>query len=79
MSAGKILGRNYDVEPEDARRGYVAPHPGDHDEAAADREMADAERAVVMGTADAEQSARVDAIGGARTHEERRRLWMQRD
>ena len=78
MGAGKIIGRKYDVEPEDARRGYVAPHPGDHDEAAADREMADAERAVVMGTADDEMSARVAALGDARTHEERRRLWMQR-
>ena len=74
---GNGAGRKYGVEPEDARRGYVAPHPGDRDEAAADRAMADAERAVAMGTASAEQSAHVDAIGEARSHEERRRLWMQ--
>lgn len=66
-------------EPDDAHRGYVAPHPDDRAEAAADREMADAERAVVMGTADERQAMRVSAIGGARTHEERRRQWMGLD
>lgn len=59
-------------EPEDARRGWVAPTPADTEEAAADRAMADAERAVVEGTATDEQRARVDRMGGARTHEGRR-------
>lgn len=64
------------VEPEDARRGMIAPMPQDNAEAKADREMADAERAVAMGTANAEQAAAVDRISDARTHEERRRLWL---
>lgn len=64
------------VEPEDARRGMIAPMPHDNVEAQADRDMADAERAVAMGTASPEQAAAVDRISQARTHEERRRLWL---
>lgn len=66
-------------EPEDARRGMVAAVPGDVDEARADREMADAERAVATGTASEEQRAAVDRIAHARTQEERRSVWMRRD
>lgn len=64
------------IEPEDARRGFIAPMPHDNDEARADRDMADAERAVALGSATAEQAADVDRISDARTHEERRRLWL---
>ncbi|GAA4853673.1 hypothetical protein GCM10023201_54170 [Actinomycetospora corticicola] len=66
----------YAGEPEDARRGQVVALPTDVDEAKADREMADAERAVALGTASEEQRAAVDRIAHARTHEERRSLWM---
>jgi hypothetical protein len=65
------------VEPEDAHRGQVNPLPGDADEARADREMADAERAVAQGAASPEQARLVDTIFDARTHEERRRLWLE--
>jgi hypothetical protein len=64
------------VEPEDAHRGMIAPLPHDNAEAKADRDMADAERAVAMGAASADQAAAVDRISDARTHEERRRLWL---
>jgi hypothetical protein len=66
----------YAGEPEDARRGQVVALPTDVDEAKADREMADAERAVALGTASEEQRAAVDRIAHARTQEERRSLWM---
>jgi hypothetical protein len=66
------------AEPEDARRGRIAPMPGDAEEARADREMAEAERAVALGTASVQQARGVDAIAHARTHEERRRLWLAR-
>ncbi|WP_285653040.1 hypothetical protein [Actinomycetospora sp. NBRC 106375] len=59
-------------EPEDARRGWVAPTPADADEAAIDRAMAEAERAVAEGTATDEQRDRVRRMGDARTHEQRR-------
>jgi hypothetical protein len=59
-------------EPEDARRGWLAPTPADADEAALDRAMADAERAVVLGTATDEQRDMVDRTGAARSHEQRR-------
>jgi malic enzyme len=65
------------AEPEDARRGYIAPTPNDAREARADREMAAAERAVAQGAASTEQARLVDAISEARTHEERRRLWLE--
>jgi hypothetical protein len=65
------------TEPEDAHRGYVAPTPADVDEARADRDMADAERAVAQGVASEEQARLVDRISDARTHEERRRLWLE--
>ena len=72
-SNGPSRGRG---EPADARRGRIAPTPGDADEARADREMAEAERAVAQGAASEEQAALVDRISGARSHEERRRLWL---
>lgn len=59
-------------EPEDARRGWVAPTPADADEAAADRAMAAAERAVATGTATEDQRAGVERMAEARTHEQRR-------
>lgn len=65
------------AEPEDARRGSIASVPVDADEARADRELAAAERAVAQGAASAEQIRRVGRIGQARTHEERRRLWLE--
>jgi hypothetical protein len=64
------------VEPQDARRGFVNPTPGDVDEARADREMAEAERAVAQGEASTEQARLVHTISDARTHEDRRRLWL---
>lgn len=68
---GSVEGRRHE-EPEDARRGWVAPTPADADEAAADRAMAAAERAVAEGTATDDQRARVERMGPARTHEQRR-------
>ena len=67
----------HSAEPQDAHRGQIAPTPGDADEARADRDMADAERAVAQGAASAEQARLVDRISDARTHEERRRLWLE--
>ena len=72
-SNGPSRGRG---EPTDALRGRIAPTPGDADEARADREMADAERAVAQGAASEEQAALVDTVSEARSHEERRKLWM---
>ncbi len=63
-------------EPDDARRGHIAPTPGNAEEARADRDMAEAERAVAQGAASEQQAALVDKISEARTHEERRRLWL---
>lgn len=60
------------AEPEDARRGWVAPTPADADEAAIDRAMAAAERAVAAGTASDDQRKGVDRMGQARSHEQRR-------
>jgi hypothetical protein len=68
-------GRN--AEPEDAHRGPIAPTPADADEAQADREMAEAERAVAQGAADPDQIRRIGRLAQARTHEERRRLWLE--
>jgi hypothetical protein len=53
------------------------PTPATAAEAAADRDMAAAEVAVAQGMASAEQASRVDAIYELRTHEDRRRGWMQ--
>jgi hypothetical protein len=65
------------VEPEDAHRGPIAPLPADADEVRADREMAEAERAIAQGAASPEQTRRIGRIAQARTHEERRRLWRE--
>jgi hypothetical protein len=59
-------------EPEDAHRGWVAPTPADAAEAATDRAMADAERAVAEGRASADQRTSVGRMAAARTHEQRR-------
>jgi hypothetical protein len=59
-------------EPEDARRGWVNPTPADTDEAALDRAMAAAERAVAAGTATDDQRTRVSRMAEARSHEQRR-------
>lgn len=67
------------VEPEDARIGWVAPTPADAREAAADRDMADAERAVAAGTGSGDQTRRVARMGEARTQEDRRRVWLGED
>lgn len=68
--------RRQDVEPEDAHRGFVTAPLDDADEAVADREMADAERAAVSGTASDEQRRRVETLGEARSQEDRRHRWM---
>lgn len=65
------------AEPEDAHRGHIAPTPADVDEARADREMAEAERAAAQGNASPEQAALLDRLAGARSHEERRRIWRE--
>ena len=59
-------------EPEDVRRGWVNPTPADADEAALDRAMAAAERAVASGTATDDQEERVDRMSRACSHEQRR-------
>ncbi|MEJ2863429.1 hypothetical protein [Actinomycetospora flava] len=66
-------------EPEDAHRGWVAPTPSDAEEAAIDRAMAAAERAVAEGSATDDQRARVGRMGQARTHEQRRAAFRQGD
>jgi len=66
-------------EPEDARRGWVAPTPADAEEAAADRAMAAAERAVAAGTASDDQRELVDRMAVARTHERRRAVFRGGD
>lgn len=68
---GSVGDRRAD-EPEDAHRGWVAPTPADAEEAALDRAMAEAERAVAEGTATDDQRARVARMEHARTHEQRR-------
>ena len=75
---GSVEGRRYQ-EPEDAHRGWVAPTPADGDEAATDRAMAAAERAVASGTATDDQRARVARMGEARTHEQRRNAFRGDD
>jgi hypothetical protein len=71
---GSTEQRRHD-EPEDAHRGWVAPTPADAAEAAMDRAMADAERAVAEGTASDEQRTSVVRMAGARTHEQRREAY----
>jgi hypothetical protein len=63
-------------EPDDAHRGWVAPTPADAVEAAADRAMAAAERAVVDGSATDDQRDGVRRMSDARTHEQRRTAYM---
>ena len=76
---GQQDGSSRPEEPEDARRGWIAPTPTDAREATADREMADAERAVAEGTASTEQATRVDGMATARTQEQRRSIWLGDD
>lgn len=66
-------------DPQDAHRGWVSPTPSDVREAVADREMADAERAVAEGTATAGQTAGVALMAAARTQEQRRSIWLGED
>jgi hypothetical protein len=65
-----------DEEPEDAHR---QPRPSTAAEADADAAMAEAARANVQGAADDDQRRRLDAMDAARTHEERRAIWMRFD
>ncbi|GLZ44316.1 hypothetical protein Acsp06_05010 [Actinomycetospora sp. NBRC 106375] len=60
--------------PEDADR---QPRPASPAEAAADEAMAEAERAVAQGAADDGLRRRLAAADEARTHEERRAIWMR--
>ena len=60
-------------EDEDVTR---QPRPHSQAELEADREMAEAARAVAQGTAGSEQRERMEAVRDLRTHEERRRGWM---
>ncbi|MFC5138530.1 DUF4383 domain-containing protein [Actinomycetospora rhizophila] len=60
--------------PQDSHR---QPRPSSAAEAAADAAMAEAERALAQGAADDEQRRRLAAVDHARTHEERRAIWMQ--
>ncbi|MEJ2887158.1 DUF4383 domain-containing protein [Actinomycetospora aeridis] len=60
--------------PEDAHR---QPRPSSPEEADADAAMAEAERALAQGAADDDQRRRLAAADHARTHEERRAIWMQ--
>jgi hypothetical protein len=55
------------------------PIPTTAAEHAVDRAMAAAEVAVAQGAATPGQARRVAAISGLRTHEDRRRAWMQHD
>lgn len=65
-----------DVDDREARALPRQPTPATAAEAAADRDMAVAEAAVVQRTATPEQARLVETIGDLRTHEERRRAWM---
>ncbi|MDD7937194.1 DUF4383 domain-containing protein [Actinomycetospora lutea] len=60
--------------PQDSHR---QPRPSSPQEARADLAMAEAERALAQGAADDEQRRRLAAIDHARTHEERRAIWMR--
>lgn len=85
---GRVSGGLHDDNPyrssraeADSREALVLPAqptPATAAEAAADRDMAAAELAVVQGVADPEQAAGVDDMSGMRTHEDRRTIWMRR-
>lgn len=60
--------------PSDAHR---QPRPSSAQEAEADAAMAAAERALAQGAADDDQRRRLAAADHARTHEERRSIWMR--
>jgi hypothetical protein len=62
--------------PEDAHR---QPRPSSPAEADADLAMAEAARALAQGTADDDQRRRLSALDEARTHEDRRAIWMRFD
>ncbi|MBB3083459.1 DUF4383 domain-containing protein [Geodermatophilus sabuli] len=57
----------------------VDENPSTPEEFAAERAMRDAEVAVVQHTATPEQRRRVEAMSGAHTRSERRRVWMSFD
>jgi hypothetical protein len=65
-----------DEEPEDAHR---QPRPSSRAEADADAAMAEAARAHAQGASDDDQRRRLEAMDSARTHEERREIWMRFD
>lgn len=68
--------------PQTATEAVALPHqpiPTTAAEHAVDRAMAAAEVAVAQGAATADQARRVDALSDLRTHEDRRRAWMQLD
>ncbi|HSK60778.1 MAG TPA: DUF4383 domain-containing protein [Actinomycetospora sp.] len=65
-----------DEEPDDVHR---QPRPSSRAEAEADAAMAEAARAHAQGASDADQRRRLEAMDAARTHEERREIWMRFD
>lgn len=65
-----------DEEPDDAHR---QPRPSSRAEADADAAMAEAARAHAQGASDDDQRRRLEAMDSARTHEERRQIWMRFD
>jgi hypothetical protein len=65
-----------DEEPEDAHRQSYPSSPAEAD---ADAAMAEAARALAQGTADDEQRRRLAALDEARSHEDRRAIWMRFD
>ena len=68
--------------PQPATEAVALPHqpiPTTAAEHAADRAMAAAEVAVAQGAATPDQARRVDALSELRSHEDRRRAWMQLD
>ena len=65
-----------DEEPDDAHR---QPRPSTRAEADADAAMAEAARAHAQGASDDDQRRRLAAMDSARTHEERREIWMRFD
>jgi Domain of unknown function (DUF4383) len=82
---GRLSGRPpadnpYRTEDFDDREAVALPRqptPATGAEASADRDMAVAEAAVVQRSATPDQTRRVEAIGELRTHEDRRRAWME--
>ena len=53
------------------------PQPADEGEHEADRAMADAARRHALGQADEGEARLLDGTEGLRSHEDRRRAWMQ--